>query len=194
MPAAEEGARLFRCRGIGRWLMQALRKENVMFRKMTVCIIAIMLVLMASRAFAAEAKIGYVDLRKAFYDYEKTKTFETSLNELTAQREGERAKHVEGITKMRDEAQMLTGDAKTKKQAEIDQKIVALQEYDRDTRQQLLTKKNDMFRQVIDDIQKVVEDIGKAGGFDFVLDSRNIMYGKPEFDLSAQVIEKLNKK
>lgn len=143
-------------------------------------------------AYAAEGKTGYVDLRKAFYEYGKTKTFETQLNDITAKRDTERAKQVEAITKLRDEMNTLQGDAKAAKQAEADTKIAALQTFDTETRQQLLTKKNDMFKEVIDDIQKIVESLGKAGGYDFVLDSRNIMYGKPEFDLTNQVITQLN--
>lgn len=163
-----------------------------MFRKaLTIMIVAAVFALVSGAAYA-EGKIGYVDLRKAFYDYNKTKTFETQLNDLTGKREGDRSKMVEEITKMRDEVQMLQGDAKGKKQGEIDNKIAALQQYDQETRQQLLTKKNDMFKEVIDDIQKIVENIGKAGGYDYVLDSRNVMYGKPDFDLTAQVVTQLN--
>ena len=146
----------------------------------------------AAFSHAADGKVGFVDLRKAFYDYGKTKTFETQLNDLTVKREGDRNKMVEDITKMRDEVQMLQGDAKTKKQTEIDNKIAVLQEYDRETRQQLLNKKNDMFKEVIDDIQKVVESIGKANGYDYILDSRNVMYGKENLDLTDQVVSQLN--
>lgn len=166
-----------------------------MFRKaLTVVMVAAVFACVSLAAYAAEGKIGYVDLRKAFYEYQKTKTFETQLNDLTGKREGDRAKMVEEITKMRDELQMLQGDAKGKKQGEIDNKIAALQQYDQETRQQLLTKKNDMFKEVIDDIQKIVEGIGKASGYDYVLDSRNVMYGKPEFDLTGQVVTQLNAK
>ncbi len=143
-------------------------------------------------SYAADGKVGFVDLRKAFYDYSKTKTFETQLNDLTSTREGGRNKMVEEVTKMRDEIQMLQGDAKNKKQADMDNKIATLQEYDRETRQQLLNKKNDMFKEVIDDIQKVVETIGKANGYDYILDSRNVMYGKEELDLTNQVVTQLN--
>lgn len=158
----------------------------------TVLLVAAFVGMGLASAYAAEGKTGYVDLRKAFYEYGKTKTFETQLNDVTAKRETERAKQVEVITKLRDEINTLQGEMKNTKQAEADAKIAALQTFDTETRQQLLTKKNDMFKEVIDDIQKIVENIGKAGGYDFVLDSRNIMYGKPEFDLTNQVITQLN--
>ncbi len=165
------------------------------FRKIFVGLVAMFIAfgMLVPAAYSAE-KIGYVDLRRAFYDYERTKTFEEELNALTEERQSARTKKIEVITKMRDEAELLKDKAKQQKQAEIDAKINELQEFDRETRQQLLNKKNDMFRQVIDDIQKVVEDLGKKDNYDYILDSRNIMYGKEEFDLTDQVVTRLNKK
>jgi Skp family chaperone for outer membrane proteins len=167
-----------------------------MLRKLSVIVLAVFMLGMfvAPSGYSQGGKVGYVDLRRAFYEYEKTKSFETDLNDLTEERQEERTKKIEAITKLRDEAELLSGDAKAKKQREIEPKITELQEYDRETRQKLLNKKNDMFRVVIDDIQKIVEDMGKKGKYDFILDSRNVMYGKPAFDLTEDVIKQLNKK
>ena len=44
---------------------------------------------------------------------------------------------VADVKKKRDEAELLSADAKDKKQAEIDEKIKALQEFDRTTRDAL---------------------------------------------------------
>ena len=158
-------------------------------------LIAVLLVIgvMVSPARAQEGKIGYVDLRKAFYEYEKTKTFETELNKITDTRQNERTKKVERISKLRDEMELSSGTARNNKQKQVEEAITALNEFDLDTRQMLLNKKNDMFREVIDDIQKIVEDIGKKGNYDFVLDSRNIMYSQEKFDLTEDVIKRLNK-
>jgi Skp family chaperone for outer membrane proteins len=50
-----------------------------------------------------------------------------------------------------------------------------------------------MFREVIADIQKIVDDMGENGGYDYILDSRNIMYAREDSDLTDQVIAELNK-
>lgn len=149
--------------------------------------------LLSPAGYSADGKMGYVDLRKAFYEYDKTKSLEKELNDLTEDRQGTRTAKIETITKLRDEAELLNGDARNRKQGEIDAKLVELQEFDRETRQELLNKKNDMFREVIDDIQKVVEGIGKQGNYDYVLDSRNIMYAKEDYDLTSDVLKQLNK-
>ncbi|MFH1878613.1 MAG: OmpH family outer membrane protein [Candidatus Omnitrophota bacterium] len=150
--------------------------------------------ILAAPAYCAETKIGYVDLRRSFYGYDKTKNLENNLNDLTKTRQDERAKKIELVTKLRDEAEMLNGPAKTSKQNEIDAKLDDLKAFDMETRQTLLNKKNDMFREVIDDIQKVVENIGKKEGYSYIMDSRYMMFAKEEFDLTNRVITELNGK
>ncbi|MDD4956981.1 MAG: OmpH family outer membrane protein [Candidatus Omnitrophica bacterium] len=158
-----------------------------------VTVVTVLAVCAGPLAFA-EGKIGYVDLRKAFYEYEKANSLDKQLTDLTEKRQNERKTKIDAITKLREEAELLSPEAKSKKQTEIDLKLVQLQEFDREARQELLTKKNDMFKEVITDIQNVVDDFGKKGDYDYILDSRNIMFSKPEFDMTDQVIKQLNKK
>jgi outer membrane protein len=155
--------------------------------------VLVVLMLVPGAAYAADGKVGYVDLRRAFYEYEKTKSMETSLTAFTEERQSERTAKVQELTKMRDAAEMLKGDAKEKRQQAIDGKLMELQEYDRSTRQDILNKRNDMFREVIEDIQKVVEEIGKAQGYSYILDSRNIMYAEKTLDLTDEALKALNK-
>ena len=166
-----------------------------MIKRVLVILVAIFIVTgtLVFSAGAAASKIGYVDLRRAFFEYEKTKSFEGKLNKLTEERQGERTRKVEKISKMRDEMELLSGDARNKKQTLVETEIASLNEFDRSTRQLLLDKRNTMFKEVVDDIQKIVENLGKKGKYDFVFDSRNIMYGKKQFDLTEDVIKVLNR-
>lgn len=143
--------------------------------------------------FAQATKIGYVDLRRAFYEYKQSQTLEKELNELTDASQNKRNTMIQEITKLRDEGELMSGPAREKKQAEIDGKLRELQEFDRQAREQILNKKNEMFRMVIEDIQKVVEEMGKSQGYNYIMDSRNIMYADESEDLTDQVIQKLNK-
>ena len=46
--------------------------------------------------------------------------------------------------------------------------------------------------EVVEDIQGIVEVFGKEGGYDYIFDSRNIMYADKKFELTEEVIKKLN--
>lgn len=166
------------------------------FSKRTAVVLAMVLItasLLSGVAYAADGKVGYVDLRRAFYEYEKTKDLETGLTSFTGERQTERTAKVQELTNLRDAAEMLKGDAREKKQQAIDGKLMELQEYDRTTRQDILNKRNEMFREVIEDIQKVVEEIGKKNGYSYILDSRNIMYAEKSLDLTDEALKELNK-
>lgn len=169
-----------------------MKKMNgILIAAVTVVIVGMFLI---SPASAESMKIGYVDLRRAFYEYEKSKSFDEALTSLTNQRGEKRNEMVEEVRKMRDEGELLSDSAKAAKQKELDAKITVLSEYDSNTRQELLNKKNDMFREVIGDIQKIVEDIGARDKYTYIFDSRNIMYSQKSEDLTEQVLAKLNKK
>ena len=169
-----------------------MRKMNKTF----IAIIAVFIVgmFLVSPASAEAMKIGYVDLRRAFYEYEKSKNFDTELTKLTNERSEKRNKMVDEVRKMRDESELLSDSAKADKLKQLDAKITVLNEYDAKTRQELLNKKNEMFRVVIADIQKIVEDIGARDKYTYVFDSRNIMYSQKQGDLTNQVVARLNKK
>jgi Skp family chaperone for outer membrane proteins len=57
--------------------------------------------LVCSQAFAAADKIGYVDLAKIFDDYEKTKTFDKSLETKGTAKQAERDKMAADIRAFR---------------------------------------------------------------------------------------------
>ncbi|MBL7072188.1 MAG: OmpH family outer membrane protein [Candidatus Omnitrophica bacterium] len=163
------------------------RKTVVMFM-----VAAVLFLMKPSFVMAENGKVGYVDLRKAFYEYDKTKTMKDSIDDLTEDRQAKRDKMIEAISKLRDEAELLTGSAKEKKMKQINDKSLEIQEFEREARQELLGKENDMFKEVVEDIQKVVEKLGKEDEYDYIFDSRNIMFANEKYELTDQVIKKLN--
>ena len=144
-------------------------------------------------AHSDTGKMGYVDLRRAFYEYNKTSKLESEINELAEATQEKRDTMVRNITRLRDESELLQGAAKERKQAEVDNMLRELQQFDHETRENILNKRNEMFQDVVADIQKVVESIGKKAGYEYILDSRNIMYADEKHDLTQEVINQLNK-
>jgi len=145
-----------------------------------------------SKAFAAGEKIGYVDLARVFDDYQKTKTFDKSLEAKGSQKQADRDKMVADIKKLRDEAELLGAKAKDEKQAAIDDKIKALQEFDRTTRDALRKERDQMVRDILKEIETVIQDFGKAQGYSFIFNDRVLVYKSEGSDLTPQVIKALN--
>ena len=148
--------------------------------------------LLAAPAFAAGEKIGYVDLAKVFDEYQKTKTFDKTLEAKGLEKQGERDKMVNEIKKLRDEAELLGAKAKDDKQAQIDEKIKTLQDFDRNTREALRKERDGMVRDILKEIEVVIQDFGKAQGYSFIFNDRVLVYKSEGADLTNQVIKVLN--
>lgn len=150
------------------------------------------MLLSASQACAKEYKIGYVDLAKVFDEYKKTKDSEKVLAEKGKAKEAERKALVDELRKLKDEQSLLSDKAKQEKQTTIDTKIKNLQEFDSKTRDDLVKERNDLLGGILKNIEKVVSDYAKETGYDIILNSRMILYGADQYDLTAEVLKRLN--
>ncbi len=144
------------------------------------------------KAEAAGEKIGYVDLARIFDEYNKTKEFDKTLESKGALKQADRDKMVADVKKLRDEAELLSAKAKDDKQVVIDEKIKALQEFDRTTRDALRKERDGMVRDILKEIEVVIQDFGKAQGYNFIFNDRVLVYKSEGNDLTAQVIKVLN--
>lgn len=144
-------------------------------------------------AHAKEYKIGYVDLAKVFDEYKKTKESEKSLEEKGKAKDAERKKMVDELRKLKDEQALLSDKAKAEKQTVIDQKIKILQDFDMKTRDELTKERNDRLGEILKSIEKVVSDYAKEAGYDLILNARMLLYGNEQYDLTAEVLKRLNK-
>jgi Skp family chaperone for outer membrane proteins len=147
----------------------------------------------AKDACAKEYKIGYVDLAKVFDLYGKTKEAEKNLSEKGKVKENERRVMVDELRKLKDEQALLSDKAKAEKQTVIDDKIKKLQDYDGKAQDELLKERNDMLGGILKDIEKTVGDYAKETGYDIILNSRTLLYGGEQYDLTEEILKRLNK-
>ncbi|MFA6321597.1 MAG: OmpH family outer membrane protein [Candidatus Omnitrophota bacterium] len=148
---------------------------------------------LCEQVFAKDSKIGYVDLAKVFDEYKKTKDAEKALEEKGKGKEAERAKMIEEIKKLKDEQALLSEKGKAEKQGAIDNKIKALQEYDGKARTELGKERNEALGNIMKDIEKVVTEYAKANGYELILNSRMLLYGAEQYDITAEILSRLNK-
>ena len=161
-------------------------------KKMTAVLAAILMVSGISVSYAAEQKIGYVDLAKVFDEFQKTKDFDKTLEAKGNAKQAERDKMVNEVKKMRDEAELLSAKAKDDKQAAIDEKIKALQEFDRSTRDALRKERDTMVQEILKEIETVMQTFGKSQGYSFIFNDRVLVYKAESSDVTTQIIKVLN--
>lgn len=144
-------------------------------------------------ASAGEVKIGYVNLGKAFDEYERTKESDASLGKKGELKEKEREKMVEEIKTLKDEMVLLSDKGKKEKEELIDEKIKNLQEFDRVARDELKQERDEMVREILSEIDKVIQGYGKKNGYTVILNNRVLVYGDETIDITREIIEILNK-
>ena len=163
------------------------------FRMMVLTLAAFCMVAAAEgkKAEAAD-KIGYVDLGKVFDEYGMTKDLDKQLETKGSAKQTDRDKMVAEIKKMRDEAELSSAKANEDKQAAIDEKLKVLQDFDRTTRDALRKERDAMVRDILKQIEVVIQDFGKAQGYGYIFNDRVLVYKGEGNDLTAQVIKVLN--
>src|SRR3954462_11201541 len=163
-------------------------------------------------AFAQSAKIGTVDMNRAFKEYNKTKDAEAKINEAKNAAKKEYDDRAENYKKALDEinklnqqleAPALSADAKTAKAKERDEKIANIKNMEREindfrqTREQQLQQQMLRLREmVVKEITDVVIELGKARNLDLVFDKSgaslnrfsSILFSPDSMDFSEEVI------
>ncbi len=140
----------------------------------------------------AEYNVVYVDLSLVFDGYEKTKEYDTNLDSVQKTKQKEIDRRVEEIKKLQDELPLLSEKEKKNKQDEIDSKTKDLQEYQRSAEMDLRKDRDDRLKEVLQDIQAIVDDFAKQKGYDFILNIRVLLYGNKSLDVSSEVLKVLN--
>jgi len=144
-------------------------------------------------AFAKEYKIGYVDLARVFDEYKKTKESEKALEDKAKAKEKERQTMLDEMKKLKDEQAILSEKAKAEKQGIIENKIKALQDFERKTRDDLVKERNDMLSTILKQIEGVVNVYATETGYDIILNSRTILFGAEQYDVTNEILRRLNK-
>ncbi|MFZ0435959.1 MAG: OmpH family outer membrane protein [Chthoniobacterales bacterium] len=166
----------------------------------------------------ADVKIGTVDMNRVFSEYSKTKDAqakysdaEKAANDDLNNRVETLKKSMEEINRLNSEAQRegLSKEAQDAKKKEIEPKVAAARNLDREIAEFRTAKQKSlqdqflrMRKDIVDDIMKTVNDMVKERGFDIVFDKSGlsagaipvVLYSRDDLDFSNDVLSVLNGK
>ncbi len=144
-------------------------------------------------SFAEGLKVGYVDMRKVFFEYKKTKDFNSKLEKEDEKVKKEIDAKAQEIRKFRDEIELLSDDAKKKKEPELRARIKGLDDFRREKVEEFIRKKDEMFKEIREDIMSVSSKYAAQNGYDVIFDEAIFVYAANKFDITEHVIKQLNK-
>lgn len=145
-------------------------------------------------SFAQESfKIAIISLSKVFDNYDRTKEVDKKLEKKGEKKNGERDKMVKVLNKMRDEAQLLSRDARAKKEEKIGDLMRKLQDFDREARIELRRERDDMVKGIFKEMNEVISRYGEKNGYDIIFDDRVLLYSSDAIDITDEITKLLNK-
>jgi outer membrane protein len=154
-------------------------------------ILAVALVFVVSGTAVAQ-KIGFINMRAIMSQSDAGKKAEAELKKFVEKKKADIAKKEEELKKLKDELEkqksVLTAEAYREKEASYQVKV-------QDANEEVGKKEQVITGVMIPDILKIVEQVGKQGKYDAILDLNNpvVVYHDKEDNLTKKIIEEYNK-
>ncbi|MBI4430448.1 MAG: OmpH family outer membrane protein [Candidatus Omnitrophica bacterium] len=139
-------------------------------------------------------KVGFVDLAAIFEEYSKVEKYDKQIEELSKVKKDERTGITEEIRKTQDSLALLSESAKQDKEKELEKQFGKLEEFDNAAREELTKRRNELLKEVFDDIEKVVQDYADENKYDMIFTSRSLIFRKEQYDVTPPVLRELNRR
>mgnify|MGYP000883080439 FL=1 len=162
-------------------------------------LLAIAVVFALSATEAAAQKIGFINMRTIITESEAGKKGFAEFKSLFEKKKAEIAKKEDELKKLKDELDkqksVLTASAYQDKETNFQHKLRDYQRLVKDTNDDLAQREQAMTAKLIPEVLKVVEQVGKAGNYDAILDLNNpvVVYHDKADNLTKKIIEEFNK-
>ena len=171
------------------------------FRINLVAVLFASLVLSAAApTWAAETKIGVVDMQKALQTVDAGKKARTELEkEFNAKKkdlDGEQEKLKKMDEEFKKQSLALSEEAKSKKQREFQEKYMKFQEMAQKSQMEIQKRESELTAPLVDKMRGVIGEIAKEKSYSIILEKNNssVLFFKDSDDVTAEVIETFNKK
>ena len=160
----------------------------------------IMLLTSAGAALAAETKIGFVDLQKALNLSVAGKGAKEKISGKVKEYETLVESRQEELRKLKEElekkALLLSESARADKERDYQQKLKEFQRFTKDIQEELQQKDNDFTKQILEELFKVIKEVGEKEGYTLVLEQSesSILYADEKINLTDKVIKAFDAK
>jgi len=177
------------------------KQGGMQFMKRLALFVAIcVIVAMSIPAFAADVKVGVIDLIKVIDLSEPGKKAKTELESKLTTAETAVKKKQEEILKMKEDiekqAPMLSATALAEKKRQYEDELLELQRMAEDYDYQLQNQYYELTAIIFTQLSEVIEDLGKSGGYTLILEKNgaSVIYFPESVDITDEVIKELNNK
>lgn len=167
-----------------------------MKRRSVVTLAALFLVvLLAPVLAAAEIKIGVVDIQKAMELSTEGKKAKAQFQKKVEKLQGELKTKQDEITALKEELErqssVLSQTARDDKEKSYQYKLRDYQRMVKDSQEELQREDQELSQKILKDLQRIIENFGKAEGFDIILERTQsaVLFGSEKVDVTQRIIQ-----
>ncbi|MCB2185063.1 MAG: OmpH family outer membrane protein [Deltaproteobacteria bacterium] len=146
----------------------------------------------------AQSKLGVVDMERAVNDCKQGKKAQVELKKRAEVLEKELKGLTDEVQNLRrdleNSAMLLNPEARLKKEREYERVMRQFNDKKRDAKQEMLEARRDAFSPILQEMSKLIQDIGASGGYSLITESRTALYFPKSADITAEVIAAYDKK
>jgi len=148
-------------------------------------------------AFAADSKLGTVDMQKILTLSDAGKDAKEQLAIRAAKYEAEKNLKEEDLKKLKGELEkqsvLLSEIARGAKEKDYQQKLKEYQRFLKDAQDDLQAKNDEYTNRIVDEIVKIVQEFGKKNGFTFILvKNESMIFMDDKIDLTDELLKQFN--
>jgi len=156
-----------------------------------------MLVLSFSASYAQERiKIGFIDIQRVISESQAGKRARDRFQAQVKKAEADILKERQDIERLKSDLDkkgpLLRDEERRNLESDLQKRSVNLQRSMADHQQELQAKNNEMMSEILKELEKIVNEVGKADKFTLILERSQILYSDQGIDITSKVIESYN--
>ena len=158
-----------------------------------------MLVLSFSASYAQETiKIGFVDIQRVISESQAGRRARDRFQNQIKKAEADIVKERQDIERLKSDLEkkgpLLKEEERRNLESDLQKRSVTLQRSMADHQQELRAKNNEMMSEILKELEKIVNEVGKADKFTLILERSQILYSDQGIDITSKVIETYNRR
>lgn len=156
-----------------------------------------MLVFSCSVGHAQEKlKIGYIDIQRVIAESQAGKRARDRFQAQVKKAESDIVKERQELERLKNDLDkkgpLLKDDERRNLEMDLQKRSVNLQRSMSDYQRDLQVKNNEMMSDILKELEKIVNEVGKAEKFTLILERSQILYSDQGIDITSKVIDTYN--
>lgn len=167
-------------------------------KKVFCLFVLIILFLSVQTLYAADMKVGFVDLIRALNESDSGKKAKADLEFLINSIQKKVDEKGKTIEKLREELEkqssVLSEESRKSKEADLERMLRDYQRLVTDSQNDVKKKEGEFTANIIKELRKIIKNIGEEQKYTYILENTDgvVLYSQKELDLTDEVLKRYN--